>query len=121
MILALSLLIAAAPPDPVWLAGTWLQITEEGGRDLTACASGLPIAYAPDGTYALFEESGTWTLDGDRLTETASAAHEDVVAPEEVALGTPFVSRIERVGPDEMRKTDAAGVTETLLRCPAVP
>ncbi len=121
MILAMSLLIATAPPDPAWLAGTWLHVVEAADRDLIACASGLPIVYAPDGTYALFEESGTWRLEGDRLTETATAAHEDMVAPEEVAIGVPFVSRVERVGPDEMRKTDAGGRTETLLRCPAAP
>jgi hypothetical protein len=116
-IIALALAVAS-PPDPAWLSGSWLLIKEESDRDLAACASGLPIAYNADGTYTLFEESGTWRLTGDKLVEVATEVHEDVASAEEVALGKEYVSRIERLGPDEMRKLFADGVTMTLLRCP---
>lgn len=126
-LIALSLALAActttrpampAGPDlRPWLAGTWLLLEEDGDRSLVACNSGLPIAYAPDGTYSLFEESGRWSLSGDRLTETATEAS-DGTDPADVAIGRPFVSRIERVGPNEMRKTLHDGTVMTLLRCP---
>jgi hypothetical protein len=102
---------------PEWLVGTWLM-AHEGDRDLIACASSAPIAYAPDGTYNLFEERGTWHLEGNRLTETATEAYE-TADPGTVQIGRPYVSRIERVGPDEFLKTYASGERETFLRCPA--
>jgi hypothetical protein len=83
-----------------------------------SCASGLPISYDLRGTYSLFDESGTWRLEGDRLSETATEAHEDVIEPTEVQIGVTFVSRIQRRGRDMFRKTFADGRTETFRRCP---
>ena len=102
-----------------WLEGTWLMT----GPDLefpAACASGLPITYDRRGTYSLFDESGTWELEGNRLSETATEAHEDVIEPTEVQIGVTFVSRIQRRGRDMFRKTFADGRTETFRRCPIV-
>lgn len=107
----------ADQPDAAWLTGAWLLI--EGDTDYPgSCASGLPIRYAPGGTYAMFEEAGTWRLRGDRLTETATNAAASA-EPGSVAIGRPYTSRIARTGPDAMRKTFADGSTATLRRCPA--
>ncbi len=102
--------------DPNWLVGTWLMLDDEIEYPL-ACASGLPIAYAADHTYRLFEESGRWRLDGDRLTETATEISDpgDEASPE---IGRAYVSRIERRGPNEFRKTFADRNIETFRRCP---
>ena len=108
---------AASGPTADWLAGTWLVIENDAERDLVACASGLPIAYRVGGTYSMWEEEGTWRLEGGRLTEIATQVN-DGTDPAEVAIGRPFVSRIERVGPNEMRKYPAASNAMTLLRCP---
>ncbi len=101
-----------------WLAGTWLM-TSNGERDLTACASGLPIHYGADGAYTIFEESGRWRLDGAMLTETATEAHEDIVDPAEVAIGKPFESRIRRLNRDSFIKTYSDGRQEVFRRCPS--
>jgi hypothetical protein len=125
----LALLLAAATtacaatpalerPSGAWLVGVWAMMETAGDRDMGHCASGLPISYAPDGTYALFEESGIWRLEGDRLTETATQAHEDVASPEEVQIGRPFTSRLRALGPDAFAKHYADGSTEIFRRCP---
>lgn len=103
-------------PTPQWLDGVWLVMLK-GERDLAACASGLPIAYSADGTYNMWEESGVWRLEGNRLIETATEAH-DTVDPSEVALGRRFVNRIERISENEMRKTLEDGTRMILRRCP---
>lgn len=106
----------AGGPTAAWLVGTWLEI----GPDLVfplACASGLPIRYERDGRYVLFEEDGSWHLDGERLTETALVAHEGT-DPAEVQIGRPIVSRVERTGADAFRKVLADGSAETFRRCP---
>ncbi len=103
-------------PDGAWLTGTWLMMSSKDDRDLTACASGLPISYASDGTYALFEEGGVWRLAGDRLTETATSVT-DAGDPNEVQIGRPFVSRIRWINKDEFVKTTARGKM-IFRRCP---
>ena len=106
-----------ASSESDWLVGSWLMM--EGDVEFPlACESGLPIHYSRDGTYVLFEGDGTWRLRGDRLTETAtdSAADEP-----EAAIGVPFTSRIQRIGPDEFRKTFAGGEAATFRRCPSEP
>ena len=102
-----------------WLVGAWLMLGPDVEFPL-ACASGLPIRYDAGGRYVLFEGSGTWQLDGDRLTEIATGGSEtaDEGAPE---IGRPYVSRIEQTGPDAFRKTYADGDVETFRRCPAEP
>lgn len=127
-ILALVLLVAgcATPPRPgagaraQWLPGVWLVMESEQDRSLLACASGLPIRYKADGTYVLFEESGVWRLDGNRLTETATEASEQG-DPAEVQIGRPHVSTLQRIDPDSFLKTFADGGRALFRRCPAVP
>ena len=108
---------AAMDPSSTWLVGTWLMLD----ADLefpTACASGLPIIYGPDGRFDIFEGEGTWRLDGDRLIETTTAVNE-AGDPADAQIGRPFESRIVRIGPDEFRKTYAEGAVETFRRCPS--
>jgi hypothetical protein len=111
-----STMPGTAVPTAAWLAGTWLMMDDDLEHPIS-CNSGLPIGYSRDGRYTLFEESGTWRLQGERLTETATEVH-DGADPAEVALGRPIVSRIERMGPDSLRKTFADGSKATFLRCP---
>lgn len=103
-------------PAPNWLVGTWLMLAADIEHPL-ACASGLPIRYDRDGTYALFEELGTWRLEGDRLIETATEMTE-AGDPDITGIGVPYRSRIDRRSRNEFRKTYADGAVETFRRCP---
>ena len=102
---------------PAVLVGTWLPL-ENGIEHPLACASGLPISYEAGGRYRLFEEEGQWRLDGDRLTEVASAATE-AGDPAEVAIGKPFVSTIRLLGRDRFLKRLSDGSRVDFRRCPA--
>jgi hypothetical protein len=115
-LLAACVTVPRQLPTREWMIGAWLAV-EGKDRDVFACNSGLPISYSADGRYTMWEESGDWSLQGDRLTEMATEAHEHV-DPAEVAVGRRFVSRIDRIGDNEMRKTLATGGRMTLLRCP---
>lgn len=111
---------AAAPPTRHWFVGTWVEQQQPGVRDLESCATWLPVTYRADGTYGQWELEGDWRLDGDRLTETPRSFN-DTVEPEPDVIGVPIVSRIERVGPDELARTDPVnGQRFTMLRCPPV-
>jgi hypothetical protein len=122
MILA-ALLLAIAPqprtepPTSNWLVGVWVE-QDEGERDLNKCASWLPVSYQEDGKYSQWEVDGRWTLKGSELTEVPTAFTE-AVEPDDETLGKPIVSRIVRVGPDELKRIDPAnGKAFTMLRCP---
>jgi hypothetical protein len=81
------------------------------------CESDIGITYLPNGTYRLLEESGTWRLDGDRLTETPTEAHE-AAQPGTVQIGKPLTSRLQWQGPDTFLKTCPNGEAITFRRCP---
>lgn len=121
LLLALALLVAgcvtpSAPRPSAWLVGLWLG-EDEGVEFPLACASGLPIRYTASGGYETFEERGRWRLDGDRLTETATAANE--TADEgTIDLGRPYQSSIAREGDDAFVKTFADGARMRFRRCP---
>lgn len=125
--LAAALLIAgcATTPRPSnprpasWIIGTWLGIESEADRDLAACQSGLPIGYRADGTYVLFEETGTWRLDGNRLTEVVTEIEEGADSSE-VEVKKPYVSRVRQIDADSFVKTFADGSTMLFLRCRVV-
>jgi len=102
---------------PAVLVGTWLPL-ENGIEHPLACASGLPISYEHSGRYLLFEEQGQWRLDGDRLTEVATAATE-AGDPAEVAFGKPFVSTIRLLGRNRFLKRLGDGSQLEFRRCPA--
>ena len=118
-ILALPILLAACATTPrqaspaaqSWLVGTWLMPDESTPFPL-GCSSDQPIHYNADGTYAFYGESGTWRLDGDRLTETLTEGGE----PAEI--GRPYVSRVERRGDEAFVKTVENGPAATFWRCP---
>ena len=114
-----ALLLAACATtqdEPVrnWLVGTWLRMADDLEL-LVGCDSGLPIHYAPDGTYLVFEGNGTWRLQGERLVETALDSAMD---EPEAAIGVPIASHIHRIGPDEFRRTNADGSVAIFRRCP---
>ena len=106
------------PPTPDWFAGVWLA-QPDGERSLTACVGGVSVSYFADGRFSHWEWSGEWRLDGDLLIETATLDHE-MIPPEEVPLGIPEISRIERIGRNEFRQTLASGDRVTYLRCPSL-
>lgn len=124
--LAAALLLAGCATTPVppsarsssWIVGTWLGVETDADRDLVACDSGLPIGYRADGTYVLFEERGTWRLDGDRLTEVVKEIHETADSSE-AEIDRPYVSRVRRVDGNSFVKTFADGGRMLFLRCPA--
>ena len=97
-------------PTREWLVGTWLR-TGQGARFPDHCDTNLPIHYAADGTWRVFEGNGTWRLAGDRLTEVTL----DTAADE---IPSPATFRIVRVGSDEIRRVDPDGAVATLRRCP---
>lgn len=116
----LLLSACATVPDPGagQLAGTWVMMADDLEFPL-ACASGLPITYAPDGTYGLLEERGTWRLEGDRLIETATEATPDATEGAAIEIGVPYRSTLRWIDRDAFRKTFADGSVETFRRCPA--
>lgn len=108
---------ATTTPAPApWLVGVWLGLDDTVEFPL-ACASGLVIRYDPDGRFALFGEAGDWRLDGERLTETTTEFTDagDGYATE---LNRPYVSHIQREGPDLFVKTYADGEQMRFRRCP---
>jgi hypothetical protein len=106
----------SAPSPSPWLAGLWLG-EEDGVQFPLACASGLPIHYLPGGRYEIFGERGTWRLDSDRLTETATEVTDaaDEGSPE---IGRPYISQITRDGDEAFVKTYRDGARTRFRRCP---
>ena len=111
---------SARAPTAEWLVGSWLMLAG-GVSDVSSCESHLPIRYERDGTYHLWEDSGTWTLENGTLTETATELNDQADIAEPIELGRPFVSRVERVGRDRFVKTYSDGERHSFLRCPRVP
>jgi hypothetical protein len=97
------------------LAGTWIFIKSKT-RFPDACQGDTGITYEADGTYQLLEESGTWRLKADQLTETPTESHEGA-QPGSVKIGEPFTSRLQWQGPDTFTKIFPGGKI-TLRRCP---
>jgi len=116
-ILALPLLLAACATTPrqvpaadSWLVGTWL-LPDESTPFPLGCESDQPIHYQADGRFAVYEERGTWSLDGDSLTETVTEAGE----PGDVGRRT--VTRVVPTGPDAFVKHWPDGEPATFRRC----
>jgi len=59
-----------------WLAGTWSFEKE--------CATDFIVTYEPGGKLDNSGETGTWKLDGDKITETVTARLDDGGEPEKV-------------------------------------
>lgn len=107
--------VASAAPSRSQLVGVWVLIESDTSFP-AACASGLPITYLATGTYNLFEETGTWKLEGSKLTETATELFEPSEEDEDT-VGQPFVSTIEWQGRNALLKTFADGSTYVMRRC----
>lgn len=90
---ALSPVLAAAQTASTpWLVGAWAP------RD-AYCASGDPISFAADGTYASgLDSAGRWTLAGNVLT----FAYRDMEDGEPRGPLKRTTSRITRLGADRM-------------------
>lgn len=113
MIVMAALLLAAAPqprPTPGWLAGLWVPVTYSAREDEAACAGGDTHAWYPGGGFEDGGGAGRWHLAGSRLSETATEGDTPFV-------GTTRVSRVTRLGPNEMRLIDADGDQTILARC----
>ena len=117
---------AARPPDPSdgapspagsstagRFAGRWLGL-HKGVRFPLGCDSGEPVFYGRDGKYMTEGVTGTWRLQGDRLTEIATEIEEP---GEPGMIGRPYVSRIAWQGPDRFIKSSSKG-RMTFRRCP---
>lgn len=91
---ALAPVAAAAQtaPTPAWLVGAWAP------RD-AYCASGDPISFAANGTYASgLDSEGRWTLAGNVLT----FAYRDMEDGEPRGPLKRTTSRLTRLGADRM-------------------
>ena len=114
---ALALLLAGCAtsqaPRSEWLVGRWLRVGQ-GAHYPEHCDTGLPIYFAADGTWRVFEGDGTWRLDGNRLTQVTIDTVADEVPP-------PSTSRLVPAGPDAFRLIAADGTVATLRRCPDEP
>jgi hypothetical protein len=100
------------------LVGAWAPVpgtASSDGPDL--CAGDMGIQYSADGTYDTLDQVGTWRLEGETLTETATEAT-DAAEPGSVKIGRPLASRIQWQGPDTLVLTGADGQQITLRRCP---
>ncbi|MXQ14100.1 hypothetical protein [Microvirga makkahensis] len=105
---------AAASPAGK-LRGRWLGLHRRVRFPL-GCDSGEPVFYSQDGKYMTEGVIGTWRLQGNRLTETAT----EIAEPGEPgAIGRPHVSRIAWEGPDKFVKTFPDGSRMTFRRCPS--
>jgi hypothetical protein len=104
----------SASPVAGKLAGRWLGL-HKGVRFPLGCDSGEPIFYRDDGKYMAEGVIGTWRLQGDRLTETATQVEEP---GEPGAVGRPYVTRIAWEGPDTFIKTFPGGRRMPFRRCP---
>lgn len=114
MILLAALLMAGAQPRPAkpvrpdaeWLTGIWVK--KDATRSLDRCGSWDAVGFYADGSVSQFDWDGRWRLEGDRLIEEARDSSE----PERP------VTRVVRVGPNELRRISADGKAVSMLRCP---
>ena len=115
MILLAALLMVAAqpraaakvvPPDAEWLTGIWIE--KDATRSLDRCASWDAVGFYADGSVSQFDWDGRWRLEGNRLIEE----------PREDAEPRRLVSRVVRVGPNELKRIGPDGKAVVILRCP---
>lgn len=83
-----------------------------------ACGSHGPIVYESDGTYSTWVDSGTWSLNGQVLTETMTDYDPEGIdwSPEDV--GKPWVSTLQWADRNTFLKRSADGETWAFRRCP---
>lgn len=98
------------------LTGTWLGL-QEGVSFPLGCNSGEPVRYSADGIYHGPGATGTWQLQGDRLTEIVKEV--DAATGDATEIGRSFVSHIAWQGPDTFVRTFANGARMTFRRCPS--
>ncbi len=99
----------SAELSAAWLAGRWQS---EGAGDCGG-ASDSYLAFEPDGRYSFMEESGRWTLEGDRLTiEITNAAPDG-----EAKAGDRSTTQIKAVSADEAELTVPGQPPSRIHRC----
>lgn len=84
-----------------WFAGDCAFVESDRPNP---CEEGIYGSYYPDGTYRFVGERGTWSFEGDRLTETATAIDPRNNVQPASDVGVPYVSTIERLSDDRMLK-----------------
>jgi hypothetical protein len=98
------------------IAGGWVNA---GG----ACNSGAAVEFKPDGTYHSEGETGTWALDGDKLTVTSIEAYETasplLQGPEQSQgeVGEKAVLTVLSVTEDAARVVLSNGSNASWTRC----
>jgi hypothetical protein len=91
-----------------WLAGRW-----KAGDG--ACGAGEAFfTLEADGRYALAEEQGRWTLNGDRLTIEVTRASSD----SGTEAGQRNTTTVRRIGPDEAEFIPQGQTPIRVVRCP---
>lgn len=107
---------AAQSEDAAWLIGPWVMDSEY-------CAGDSGITFHEDGTYTAYGETGTWELDGDRLsfvtTETAEPGEPGTA--ETIDNAEPIVWTISDRGTESFTQTlDGEDTALVMRRCPTV-
>lgn len=100
--------IAATPAAPAWIVGAWVAGS--------SCESDAGVRFMADGTYHVLEDSGTWTLAGDRLTTRVLEVHEEAGGDSKV--GDTFSRTIRRISDVAFQYVEPDGSGARLKRCP---
>ena len=106
-----SSLPRARLPTQAWLVGYWVPAGEH-------CDSDAGVGFSADGTWSVFEEEGSWHLDGDRLVSLTTRRGEPGAPEEYVAPIERNEARIEISGANRYISHRANGEVVELRRCP---
>jgi hypothetical protein len=97
---------AAAPLSAQWLVGDWTMF---------GCGPEPDTAIFPDGTYRMADGGGHWTLAGSRLTMRLERLPSVEIFG--LRLGEGGVSRIRKIGPDEIAVRWPGAPESRFVRC----
>ena len=98
----------ASDPGPAWLVGEWVAGS--------ACESDAGVRFTADGRYHVLDSSGTWRLDGDRLTTKVTEVHDETGG--ESSVGDTHSRTIRKISDDMFQYVEPDGGGEQLKRCP---
>jgi hypothetical protein len=106
-----SSLPGARLPTKPWLVGFWVPAGEH-------CDSDAGVRFGADGTWSVFDEEGSWHLDGNRLISLTTRRGEPGAAEEKVTPIERNEARVEILGADRYISHRANGEVMELRRCP---